>query len=337
MRTLIALLIGFALLAPTAAFAATPAHYDRLFYYRDSDLAKKSLYAHAASIDIFAPQSYAIGADGTLSGTLDQKLVDFAHSKKIRIMPVATNGAFSIADYQALLEDPGKRGTTIAALVAEAKDRGYWGWQIDFEQMEVGDREAFTSFITQAAETLHAAGLKLSVAVIAKVSDNPGDYKKTLWQDLIGAYDYDALAAQADFISVMSYDDPESTGPVVEYSWLLRVLEYARLHIPANKISLGIPLYYWKWNDLTGKLVEIGGNEGIDNVFKKYPVSVYYDPTYHAPSLFYRINGVPYTIWYENARSVAEKIALVKKYKLGGVSLWALGLELPSIYGSIKE
>ena len=35
----------------------------------------------------------------------------------------------------------------------------------------------------------------------------------------------------------MSYDDPESTGPVVEYSWLKRVLKYSLEFIPNEKLS----------------------------------------------------------------------------------------------------
>lgn len=330
--------LGNPVAALAASAAPTPFHYQRLFYYRDGTLSKASFFAHASSIDVFAPQVYAIASDGSLSGTLDADLLAFAKKHKIKVMPLVTNGSFSPAAYQALFSDPKKEGAAIAALIAEAKDRGYWGWQIDFEQMEVGDKEEFSAFVEKAATALHAQGLTLSVAVVSKVSDTPSDYKKDLWNKLIGVYDYTALAASADFISLMSYDDPESTGPNAPYPWLSRVLTYALAHIPAKKLSLGIPLYYWQWNDATGKLVGIGGNEGIDNVFKNHPsVVVKYDTTAQTPYLHYFNNGIGYTIWYENARSVKAKVALVKLHKLYGVSLWTLGLELPSIYNSLKQ
>ena len=33
------------------------------------------------------------------------------------------------------------------------------------------------------------------------------------------------------------------------------------------------------------------------------------------------------TVWYQNARSFAERMALVAKYRLGGAAMWTLGME----------
>jgi hypothetical protein len=33
------------------------------------------------------------------------------------------------------------------------------------------------------------------------------------------------------------------------------------------------------------------------------------------------------TVWYQNARSFAERMALVSKYRLGGAAMWTLGME----------
>ncbi len=335
-RTRIFLIVFLVLIVPRIGQAAPK--YERLFYYTDTPFHKQDFFAHAGYVDIFAPQSYAFYPDGTLNVTITPDLVNFAHAHGIRIMPLVTNGAFNASTTVSILDDPLKRGTAIASLVTEAQNRGYMGWQFDFEQIPVAYKDDYSRFIADAATAFHAAGLKISVAVVAKVSDVPTDYKGKLWNNLIGAYDYDALASSTDFISIMSYDDPESTGPVVEFPWLLRVVAYARAHIPDEKISLGIPLYYWKWNDYTGKLIGIGGYEALQKVFKKYPhAPYYYDPTYEAPSIYYRENGTPYTVWYENARSIAAKVALVKKYHLHGVSFWSLGLENPSIYQSIAR
>ena len=135
----------------------------------------------------------------------------------------------------------------------------------------------------------------------------------------------------------MSYDDPESEGPVVEYSWLKRVLDYSLKLIPHEKLSLGIPLYYWHWNDTTGARIGAGGRQGIYNAFKKYKVSTFYSADMEAAYLTYRHKAKNYTIWYENAQSVAKKIELIKQYNLHGFSAWALGLELPSIFNVIRN
>ena len=158
-----------------------------------------------------------------------------------------------------------------------------------------------------------------------------------MWQKIIGVYDYAALTSSVDFVSVMSYDDPHSKGPVAGYEWLKKVLAYSLSKIPKEKLSLGIPLYYWQWNMATGKRVGIGGNEGIDNVFKKHHVSVTFSAEERAPHLDYWTRATPYRIWYENARGIREKVALVKEARILGMSFWALGLEVPSIFNVIQR
>ena len=149
---------------------------------------------------------------------------------------------------------------------------------------------------------------------------------------MIGAYDYQALGASVDFLSLMSYDDPDSEGPIARYSWLEQVLAHTLALVPAEKVSLGLGLYYWQWNDDTQKRVGIGGYEGIANVLNARPAVQHYSDQHQAPYLTYRKNGRPYVIWFENWQSVAKKIALIKKFGLHGFSAWALGLEMPSVF-----
>jgi len=318
--------------------APTAYHYQRLFYYTEGDLSKQSFMAHASSIDIFAPQSYKIASDGTISGSVDKDLLDFAKSHQKKVMPLVTNGGFSKSASQAFLGDSAKETTAINALVAEAHDRGYWGYQFDFEQMDLSQRAAYSAFIAKAYAAFKAHGLALSVAVIAKTSDNPKDYPNDLWTNLIGVYDYSALAATSDFITIMSYDDPLSKGPIAPFPWYQQVVTYAIGHIPNNKISLGIPTYYWQWSTQTGKLMGIGGNEGIDNVFAKYHPTSTYDTTQQERKLTYNgLGAAPYTLWYEDTQAITARVNLVKNNRLYGASFWALGLEIPGTWTAVKE
>lgn len=312
-------------------------NYIRIFYFRDGKLARESLFSHPDSIDILAPQSYSFNSSGKLLGVIKPDIIDFAKKNKIKIMPLVTNSNFSRNIAQTILNDPKKQELAIKSLVDEAKKKEYWGWQFDFEQMEVSYRNEFSNFVSKTAETLKKNNLVFSVAVIAQVSDSPTDYPNNLWEKTIGVYDYASLAKNTDFISLMSYDDPESTGPVVEYLWLKRVLDYSLKHIPNEKLSMGIPLYYWHWNNTTGARLGSGGRQGIYNVFAKYNVSVNYDKKTEAAFLTYYKQSKQYTIWYENAASLKKKIELMASYKLHGFSAWALGLELPSIYSVIRK
>lgn len=318
---------------PQISFAAT---YQRLFYYVPGANATISLAAHASSIDILAPQVYYVDSNGQLQGGLEPFVQKIADRFKIKIMPVLTNGAFDQKSLEAILKNPAQQDQLIASLVREAKDKNYYGWQIDFEQMEVSYRDQFSAFVKKVHEGFAGQNLQLSVAVIAQISEKPEDYPKNLWNRIIGVYDYKTLAENSDFISIMSYDSPISPGPVAPLPWMEKVLAHSLKLIPANKLSLGIPFYYWKWNGANGKLVGIGGDEGIQEALKRKGIEKGFDTQLHQAFLSYKTNGVYYTVWYENARSVKDKISLISKFKLHGFSAWALGLEGSDVYSVMK-
>jgi spore germination protein YaaH len=315
-------------------FAATS--YERLFYFREGPNARKSFFANPKSIDVFAPQSYMVDKNGYLSGTVEADLLAFAKKNKIKVMPLLTNGAFNATTSRNFLDDPAKQDLLIKNLIQDAQDFDYFGWQIDFEQMELSYRDKFSEFVERTYQQFQKNNLKLSVAVIAQISENPADYPKDLWNRIIGVYDYARLAKSTDFISIMSYDDPNSQGPIAGYDWLNKVIDFSLTKIPKEKISLGLAFYYWQWRHIDGKRVGIGGNEGIQNVLNKYKVLFSFDQTEQAPYFDYWKDGKGYRIWYENAKSIKQKIVLIKEHGLYGFSAWALGLELPSVYSVMK-
>ena len=307
----------------------------RLFYYKDSGPALTSLLAHPSSIDILAPQAYHFDINGILVGSVSPLVLAFTQKNNIKVMPVVTNGNFDAPSFTSILNDPTRQAAAIAMLVNEAKLYHYWGWQIDFEQMDVSYKDAYSTFIANTEAAFKQNNLELSVAVVGKTSDTPSDYPKNLWTNLIGVYDYTALASSSDFISIMSYDDPLSKGPVAPYPWFQSVLAYSLAHIPAQKISLGIPLYYWEWNSTTGKLVEVGGAAGIQHALLRPGATIGYDPLQHAEFLNYTAFGNIYTIWYENKQSIADMVSLVTQNNLQGFSAWALGLESPDVFNTL--
>ncbi len=317
--------------------ASKPHPYVRVFYYQEGKAAKRAFLSNPKSIDVFAPQSYSLDADGKLSGAVGDDLLVFARKHKIKVMPLVTNKRFVRSIAHALLDDPPKQDRAIGALIAEARDRHYWGWQFDFEQMDASYRDTYSAFIKKAGDEMHTNGLGVSVAVVAQISQNPDDYPKDLWKRVIGVYDYAALAASSDFISVMSYDDPESKGPIARYPWVKRVIEHSLLSVPKEKLSLGIPLYMWRWDTGREKLVGIGGYKNIKTVLATRKVTYGYSALEQAPFIRYSFQKKNYVLWYENAKSVAKKLELIAAYQLHGFSAWALGLEVPDIHRVVKK
>ena len=145
-------------------------------------------------------------------------------------MPLVVNKGFSSSGVDTFLNDTNAQQQAISALVTEAQTQGYEGYQLDFEQIDASDRFKYDAFVKSFGVAMEAAGLVSSVAVIAQISQDSADYPKNIWQSIVGAYDYPSLASSTDFISLMSYDDPFSKGPVTGYSWLKKVLAYRLFH-----------------------------------------------------------------------------------------------------------
>jgi len=333
MRLYIAAVLGVIFLS-FGGLASASSEYSEIFYFRDGEVARQSLHDHYSYIKVLAPQFYAFGPTGALEGEVNSDVVSFARGHGIKVMPLITNKSFSQKGL-AILDNKVAQSAAITALVTEAKKMGYVGYQIDFEQMDMSYKKRFTSFVDKLHKGLQDNGLILSVAVIAKVSDNPADYKEGLYQKLIGVYDYAALSKASDFVSIMSYDDPGSKGPVARYEWLKSVIRYSAKYIPKNKISLGLSLYYWKWNSGTQKLVGIGGYEGLQTAFARTDITRGYSTAEHAAFVSYVEKGQTYMIWYENGTSFGDKLSLIRQNGFLGFSAWALGLEVPEVFNVI--
>lgn len=316
---------------------AKPNNFLKIFYYRENKNARASFAKNIKLIDVFAPQTYAFNKNGELVGKIKGSILSQARKNKLKIMPLVTNGSFNQNTAHNLLDDADMQDRAITQLVTEGEKQKFWGWQFDFEGMNSAYRDKYSAFIKKAGEELKKNNLISSVAVVAQISENPEDYPKNLWERAIGVYDYASLASSSDFISLMSYDDPESKGPVTRYSWLQKVIEHSLTLIPGEKISMGIPLYYWKWDDSTDKLVGIGGYEGMVNTLKTKKVSFGYDSEEQAPFMTYMSKNKNYTLWYENASSIKKKIELISKYNLMGFSAWVLGTEHPNAFNSLKK
>ena len=319
-----------------AAMITTSSVPNTLLYVTNSASSLASLKKHINSMDIIAPQIYAATRDGRLLGSPSTTVLKLARDAGARVMPLVVNQDFSQAGMDTFLKDPIAQNALIAALITEAQARGYIGFQYDFEHMPAEDRVLYSAFVAKSVPYFHGAGLQLSVAVAPQHSANSADYGDGSWENWTGAFDYAALGASADFVSVMAYDDSQSAGPAASLPWVQQVLTYTLSQIPARKVSLGIPFYAWVWNDKTGERTDIRGYPAIADVLKsKQVVKVQFSSLLGVPEVTYKKAGNTYTAWYEDQRSFEQKLALVSDNNLFGFSAWALGLEDPSVWDTV--
>jgi spore germination protein YaaH len=323
----------------THAQTTTSAYGECIFYYSTLKSNVADFIAHAKDIDIIAPQTYEVTYNLNASGTVPADLAQVAQANHVKIMPLIANRDFSRSIVHNLLVSTTTENALISFLITEAQSKGYTGWQFDFEHIPSADRDAFSSFVEKTATALHSHGLILSIAVVAQAPGSASsDTSSSFYKNWSGAYDYARLGAAADFLSLMAYDDPDSTNASAPLPFVKSVLDNVLSQVPPAKISLGIPLFYWGWSISPLKKINSGGTyaAAIQRI-AEYPSFEGFNASIGVPWIIYRLGQKIYMIWFENAQSFSLKAALVNTYHLRGFSAWVLGSEDPAIWNVLEK
>lgn len=320
-----------------------------LFYMTGSDASYQSFVAHVDQITTVAPQVFSVDSLGVVWGDIDPRVTTLARQHHVHVVPLVVNPGFDEATIHRLLNDPAARMRALRSLVDLAMSRQLDGWQFDFENVSIADRDSLTAFFRETADSLHAHGKELSIAVAPSAggiaASSFAAYMQESWQ---GAYDLPALAAAGDFISLMTYAEHGSLttpGPIAALPWVTEMLDHAlALGIPPAKLSLGMPTYsgWWHtvWDARNGAHI-VGQEIGYDRATSLLQEN-------HATPIWLAGAGVSYAFWpvagtyewlfIEDHRSFARKLQLLRSHPgLRGISVWVLGAEDPGIWDALGK
>ena len=156
----------------------------------------------------------------------------------------------------------------------------------------------------------------------------------------------------------MTYDySVAKPGPIGPISWVERTLKYAVSIMPPSKVYIGLPGYGRDWITSVNGKCPVSAPPGIKAGARAATFKMNYanakavidkavpifdeknsEATYSYSQIYngLTVTGastectVNRTVWYQNARSYAERMALVAKYRLGGAALWTLAMEDPA-------
>jgi spore germination protein len=113
--------------------------------------------------------------------------------------------------------------------------------------------------------------------------------------------------------------------------------------VPASKIILGIPFYGYEWQTTsrapqshtfpdTGSTAMVERVSALLENKEELKLEEHWSQEALSPYLTYEKDGVIYTIYYENSRSLSYKLDYVNQLDLAGIAIWALGYEGQSRY-----
>ena len=275
----------------------------------------------------------------------------------IQVIPTMTDGTgkLELSNY---LANPATRATIVKTIVDLVLTNNFDGIDLDYEGFAFVDGN--TTW-TKTAPRWVALVKELSVALrshnkLLSIS-TPYVYDPKEKQKGYFVYAWADVASSIDRLRIMTYDySVAKPGPIGPISWTEKTLKYAVSIMSPSKVFIGLPGYGRDWiTSVKGKcpvsappglkggakaatfktsyaLTKAGIDKATPVFDEKFSEATYsYTQTYNGLSEAGASTEctVSRTVWYQNDRSYAERMALVAKYRLGGAALWTLAMESP--------
>lgn len=271
---------------------------------------------------------YGFREDGSLIPITDSHIIEFCYQFQtapvLLLTSIDESGGFGSGVPSRIFNDVNLQNIVIGNLLAEMRQRGYTGLDIDFEYINVEDREAYISFVQNATMQMNENGFTVNVDLAPKTSSSQ---QGTLYE----GHDYAALGAAANTVMVMSYEWGYTYGPpmaVAPLPQVRNVLTYAVSEIPPEKIYMGLPNYGYDWRLPYERGVtrarSIGNDEAI-RIAEANNAVIQYDNAAETPYFEYiAADGSEHVVWFEDIRSIQKKFQLINELNLRGGGYWNL-------------
>ncbi len=294
------------------------------FLLADTGQSFTDFQAHYQEIGTVSPTYYDCDATGHLTGIDVPLITQWAQARKVSVLPRFNCQRSAVLD--AIVNNPSTRQYWLDSIMAQVNAGGYDGATLDFEAGYAQDRNAFTSFVTTLAGLLHSEGKTLTLAVSPKTADVLNHPRSTF-------FDYNALSAEADEIFVMAWGIHYATsapGAQDDMTWQSQVIKYVASLPRVNKYVLGMQLYAMDWPNGGGAANPASSYEYTGAMALAQSVGATPTLDSAADALTFRYtdaSGTPHVVWFTNASTEGDRIALAQANGFGGVGVWRLGEE----------
>ena len=316
----------------------------------------------------FSLKSPTVIRDDYVSGNPSWPMADtvcLMRRAGLQVIPTMTDGTAKLVLSQ-YLSNAATRTTIVNTIVDLVVTNNFDGIDLDYEGFAFVDGNTtwsktaprWVALVKELSVALHAKNKLLSVSTpyLYDPKEKQKGYFVYAWAD---------IASSIDRLRIMTYDySVAKPGPMGPLSWTEKTIQYAISIMSASKVYVGLPGYGRDWiTSVNGKCPTsappglIGGAkaatfkmnyadakaaiDGAVPIFnEQYSEATYsYTQTYNGLSATGASTActVNRTVWYQNARSFAARMALVGKYRLGGAAMWTLGMEDAAATNEIRS
>lgn len=284
--------------------------------------------ANMTGVNVISPTwFYLTDTSGNIASIANADYVSQAHEKGLQVWGLIDNFTQEVSTTETL-SSTAARQNIISQLIQAAKDVGMDGINVDFESLSEDVGIHFLEFLRELSIECHKNNLVLSV-------DNP------VPEDFTSHYDRAEQGRVVDYVIIMGYDEHyvgSEAGSVASLPWVEQGIQDTLDEVPAERVINAIPFYTRLWKTTGGNVTsEAIGMDQAQQTIADNNVETYWDKTTSQNYGKYDIDNSTYQIWLEDAQSVAEKVKLVSKYDLAGVSAWKLGFENNGIWQVISD
>lgn len=314
--------------APISSAAVAAKRYAHLVTWDENSIA--SLKRNARSLDALIVEWLSLGGtDGTVrSNTPDKELLVRrwigANAPHLPLYPLVNN-----YDGEAKIWDGAGAAKMMASEEARAKFIGdlhryvvagsFHGAVLDFEQIPPTGQSDFVTLVQELSARFQADGLQIFVQVPAADDD----------------YDYRKLAASADRLILMTYDEHIAAGvagPIAGQGWFETQLDARFKDVDGSKLIVSVGSYGYNWAG-AGKGGEISVQEAWE-LLSESGAKLRFDPTSLNPTFSYvdETQGVQQHVWYLDGVTGYNQVAAALAMRPAGLALWRLGTEDPAIW-----
>ena len=284
--------------------------------------------ANMTGVNVISPTwFYLTDTSGNIASIASADYVSQAHEKGLQVWRLIDNFTQEVSTTETL-SSTAARQNIISQLIQAAQDVGMDGINVDFESLSEDVGIHFLEFLRELSIECHKNNLVLSV-------DNP------VPEDFTSHYDRAEQGRVVDYVIIMGYDEHyvgSEAGSVASLPWVEQGIQDTLDEVPAERVINAIPFYTRLWRITGGNVTsEAIGMDQAQQTIADNNVETYWDKTTSQNYGKYDIDNSTYQIWLEDAQSVAEKVKLVSKYDLAGVSAWKLGFENNGIWQVISD
>lgn len=282
----------------------------------------------SSSVNVISPTWYSIAsASGSASSYAQASWVSDMHARGIKVWPLINDFDKDI-DYAALFSSKSARRTLIGTLIKDATAYGYDGINLDFENVKKDYAKDFLQFVRELAVECHKNNIILS-------TDNykPENYNKF--------YNLKEQSSYVDYVIVMAYDEHyagSEAGSVASLPFVMEAVSDTVALVPSNQVIVGIPFYtrIWSVSGSTTTSRAVGMQDAINELNADGHTAPWNEEAGQYVSS-YEKNGVTKKTWFEEDKSVEEKLKVISEYDVAGIAAWKLGLEKSSVWSVISS